>query len=207
MEFSFQCTLLEWLVFQTGIVLGDSALDINVHDTMFVVAHFHLVMGISALYGLFAGVYHWFPKMWGRMMNKKLGYIHFWVTFTCAYGVFFPQHIQGLAGLPRRYYSYSEFPMFEGVADIASIVTAFAIVGGLIQFLFLFNLIYSMFRGPKAPQNPWKSNTLEWTTPVEHMHGNWPGELPVVHRWPYDYSNPDHDEDFVPQIVPLCIIW
>ncbi len=187
----------------TGIILADAALDINLHDTYFVVAHFHIVMGLSAVMAMFAGVYHWFPKMWGRMMNKKLGYIHFWVTFTCAYGVFFPQHIQGLAGLPRRYYSYSEFPMFEGVADIASIVTAFAIVGGLIQFLFLFNLIYSMFRGPKAPQNPWKSNTLEWTTPVEHIHGNWPGELPVVHRWPYDYSNPDHDEDFVPQIVPL----
>ncbi|MBD77865.1 MAG: cytochrome c oxidase subunit I [Crocinitomicaceae bacterium] len=187
----------------TGIILADAALDINVHDTYFVVAHFHIVMGLSAVMAMFAGVYHWFPKMWGRMLNKKLGYIHFWITFACAYGVFFPQHIQGLAGLPRRYYSYSEFPMFEGVADIAMIVTVFAVIGGLIQFLFLFNLVYSMFRGPKAPQNPWRSNTLEWTTPVEHMHGNWPGELPTVHRWAYDYSNPAHEEDFVPQIVPL----
>ena len=187
----------------TGIILADAALDINLHDTYFVVAHFHIVMGLSAVMAMFAGVYHWFPKMWGRMMNKSLGYVHFWITFICAYGVFFPQHIQGLAGLPRRYYAYTEFPMFEGIMDISMIVTVFAIIGGLIQFLFLFNLVYSMFRGPKAPQNPWRSNTLEWTTPVEHVHGNWPGELPVVHRWAYDYSKPGKAEDFVPQNVPL----
>ncbi|MGB0402768.1 MAG: cytochrome c oxidase subunit I [Salibacteraceae bacterium] len=187
----------------TGIILADAALDINLHDTYFVVAHFHIVMGLSAVMAMFAGVYHWFPKMWGRMMNKPLGYIHFWITFICAYGVFFPQHIQGLAGLPRRYYSYTEFPMFEGIMDISMIVTVFAIIGGLIQFVFLFNLVYSMFRGPKAPQNPWRSNTLEWTTPVEHVHGNWPGDLPVVHRWAYDYSKPGKAEDFVPQNVPL----
>jgi cytochrome c oxidase subunit 1 len=187
----------------TGIILADAALDINLHDTYFVVAHFHIVMGLSAVMAMFAGVYHWFPKMWGRMMNKKLGYLHFWITFVCAYGVFFPQHIQGLAGLPRRYYAYTEFPMFEGIMDIAMIVTVFAIIGGLAQFIFAFNLVYSMFRGPRAPQNPWRSNTLEWTTPVEHIHGNWPGELPVVHRWAYDYSKPGKEEDFVPQTVPL----
>ena len=187
----------------TGIILADAALDINLHDTYFVMAHFHVVMGLSAVMAMFAGVYHWFPKMWGRMMNKKLGYVHFWITFICAYGVFLPQHIQGLAGVPRRYYSYSEFPMFSGLADLSVMVTVFAVIGGLVQFVFLFNLVYSMFRGPKAPQNPWRSNTLEWTTPVEHIHGNWPGELPTVHRWPYDYSKPGKDEDFVPQIVPL----
>jgi cytochrome c oxidase subunit 1 len=187
----------------TGIILADAALDINVHDTYFVVAHFHIVMGLSAVMAMFAGVYHWFPKMWGRMLNKKLGYVHFWLTFISAYGVFFPQHFQGLAGMPRRYYSYTEFPLFDGLHDISILVTMFAWLGGFAQCIFLFNLLFSIFRGPKAPQNPWRSNTLEWTTPVEHIHGNWPGELPTVHRWAYDYSKPGKPEDFVPQNVPL----
>ncbi|WP_046743918.1 cytochrome c oxidase subunit I [Kordia zhangzhouensis] len=187
----------------TGIILGDSTLDINVHDTYFVVAHFHLVMGISALYGMFAGVYHWYPKMFGRMMNKNLGYVHFWVTAICAYGVFFPMHFIGLAGLPRRYYTNSEFPLFDDLANVNVVITMFAIVGGAFQLVFLYNFFGSMFFGKKAPQNPWRSNTLEWTTPVEHIHGNWPGEIPHVHRWAYDYSKPGHDEDFVPQNVPM----
>ncbi|CAI8319991.1 MAG: Alternative cytochrome c oxidase subunit 1 [Owenweeksia sp. TMED14] len=186
----------------TGIILGDSALDINVHDTYFVVAHFHIVMGLSAIFGMFAGVYHWFPKMYRRMMNKTLGYFHFWLTFVSAYGVFFPMHFTGLAGLPRRYYSNAEFPMFDEIQDINVIITVFAIFGGLAQLIFLFNFFYSMWRGPVAPKNPWRSNTLEWTTPVEHIHGNWDGEIPTVHRWPYDYSKPGHDEDFVPQSTP-----
>ncbi|MFM1884245.1 MAG: hypothetical protein RL168_429 [Bacteroidota bacterium] len=187
----------------TGIILGDSALDINVHDTYFVVAHFHIVMGLSAIFGMFAGVYHWFPKMYRRMMNKTLGYWHFWLTFVSAYGVFFPMHFTGLAGLPRRYYSNAEFPIFDELQDINVIISMFAILGGIAQLIFIFNFFYSMWRGPKAPQNPWKANTLEWTTPVEHIHGNWPGEIPSVHRWPYDYSKPGHDEDFVPQTTPL----
>ncbi|MBK6626500.1 MAG: cbb3-type cytochrome c oxidase subunit I [Flavobacteriales bacterium] len=187
----------------TGIILADSALDINVHDTYFVVAHFHIVMGMSAIFGMFAGVYHWFPKMYGKMMNTKLGYAHFWLTFVAAFGVFFPMHFIGLAGAPRRYYSYTEFPMFDGVVDLNVLVTIFAILGALAQILFLFNFFYSVFRGPKAVQNPWKGTTLEWTTPVEHIHGNWPGAIPTVHRWPYDYSKPGKAEDFVPQTVPL----
>ena len=187
----------------TGIILGDSALDINVHDTYFVVAHFHIVMGLSAIFGMFAGVYHWFPKMYGRMMNKSMGYLHFWLTFVSAYGVFFPMHFTGLAGLPRRYYSNAEFPIFDELQDINVIITMFAIGGGIAQLIFIFNFFYSMWRGPKAPQNPWNSNTLEWTTPVEHLHGNWPGAIPEVHRWAYDYSKPGHDEDFVPQNTPL----
>jgi len=187
----------------TGIILGDSALDINVHDTYFVVAHFHIVMGLSAIFGMFAGVYHWFPKMYRRMMNKGLGYLHFWLTFISAYGVFFPMHFTGLAGLPRRYYSNAEFPIFDELQDINVIISMFALLGGIAQLIFIFNFFYSMWRGPKAPQNPWRSNTLEWTTPVEHIHGNWPGEIPSVHRWPYDYSKPGHDEDFVPQSTPL----
>ena len=187
----------------TGIILGDSTLDINVHDTYFVVAHFHLVMGISALYGFFAGVYHWFPRMFGRMMNKTQGYIHFWVTAVCAYGVFFPMHFIGMAGLPRRYYTNSNFPLFDELADTNVLITMFALVGAAFQLVFFWNFFYSIFKGKKAPMNPWRSTTLEWTAPVEHIHGNWPGEIPAVHRWPYDYSKPGHDEDFVPQTTPM----
>jgi cytochrome c oxidase subunit 1 len=187
----------------TGIILADSALDIAVHDTYFVVAHFHIVMGMSAIFGMFAGIYHWFPKMYGKMMNTKLGYAHFWITFICAFGVFFPMHFIGLAGAPRRYYNYTEFPMFDTVVDLNIVVTIFAIVGALAQVIFTYNFFYSVFRGPKAVQNPWKSNTLEWTTPVEHIHGNWPGPIPTVHRWPYDYSKPGKQEDWVSQITPL----
>ena len=187
----------------TGIVLGDSALDINVHDTYFVVGHFHIVMGLSAIFGMLAGIYHWFPKMYGRMMNKKLGYAHFWLTIVSAYGTFFPMHYLGLAGLPRRYYSNSAFPMFDGLQDINQIVTVCAILGAAAQFIFLFNFFHSIFRGEVSVQNPWKSNTLEWTTPVARIHGNWPGEIPSVYRWPYDYSKPGADADFIPQNVPL----
>jgi cytochrome c oxidase subunit 1 len=192
----------------TGIILADSALDIMLHDTYFVVAHFHIVMGMSAVFGMFAGVYHWFPKMFGRMMNTRLGYAHFWVTLIGAYGVFFPMHFVGLAGAPRRYYdysSYSEFDnnSFELMMDLNQIITVFAILAALGQVIFLFNFFYSIFRGPKAPQNPWNSTTLEWTTPVEAIHGNWPGELPTVHRWPYDYSKPGASQDYITQITPL----
>jgi len=187
----------------TGIILGDSTLDINIHDTYFVVAHFHLVMGISALYGLFAGVYHWFPKLFGRMMNKNLGYIHFWVTAIAAYGVFFPMHFIGMAGLPRRYYTNTAFPYFDDLANINVVITVFALLAGAAQLVFLYNFISSMFFGKKAEMNPWRSNTMEWTAPVEHIHGNWPGEIPHVHRWAYDYSKPGQKEDFVLQTTPL----
>jgi cytochrome c oxidase subunit 1 len=193
----------------TGIILADAALDIAVHDTYFVVAHFHVVMGLSAVFGMFAGVYHWFPKMYGRMLNTRLGYVHFWITLIGAYGVFFPMHFVGIAGAPRRYYDYSVYNEFDSeslemMMDLNVIVTVFAIIAALGQGVFLFNFFYSMFRGPKAEQNPWRSTTLEWTTPVEHIHGNWPGELPEVHRWPYDLSKPGAEEDFIPQTVPLA---
>lgn len=186
----------------TGIILADSTLDITVHDTYFVVAHFHIVMGLSAIFGMFAGVYHWFPKMYGRMLNTKLGYAHFWTTIVSAYGVFFPMHYLGLAGAPRRYYEYSEFAMFDTVVDLNVMISVFAIIGAAAQGIFLFNFFYSVFKGQKAVQNPWKSNTLEWTTPVEHIHGNWEGELPTVHRWAYDYSRYE-EQDYMPQTVPL----
>ncbi|MBG6235244.1 cytochrome c oxidase subunit 1 [Pedobacter sp. CAN_A7] len=187
----------------TGIFLGNASLDINLHDTYFVVAHFHLVMGSAAIFGMLAGVYHWFPRMFGRMMNEKLGYLHFWVTFICAYLVFFPLHFLGLDGVPRRYYAFTEFEFMQKWVTVNVFVTWAAIVASLAQVAFLWNFFYSIFRGKKAIQNPWQANTLEWTAPVEHIHGNWPGEIPTVYRWPYDYSKPGAEEDFIPQTVPF----
>src|SRR5688572_6744023 len=186
----------------TGIILGDSALDINLHDTYFVVAHFHIVMGSSAIFGMFAGVYHWFPRMYGRMMNKTLGYLHFWLTIICVYGVFFPMHFIGLAGVPRRYYANTAYEGFDQLVNINELISVFAMIAGVAQVIFAINFFYSIFKGKKAPKNPWNSNTLEWTAPVEHLHGNWPGAIPEVHRWPYDYSKPGAKEDFIPQTVP-----
>ena len=186
----------------TGIILGDSALDINLHDTYFVVAHFHIVMGSSAIFGMFAGVYHWFPRMFGRMMNKRLGYLHFWLTIVSVYGTFFPMHFVGLSGAPRRYYAYTSYEGFNAALNINALISAFAILGGLAQIIFVSNFFYSMFRGKKSVQNPWKSNTIEWTAPIEHLHGNWPGEIPTVYRWPYDYGKPNADDDFIPQTTP-----
>jgi len=187
----------------TGIFLGNASLDINLHDTYFVVAHFHLVMGSAAIFGMLAGVYHWFPKMFGRMMNPKLAYLHFWITFICAYLVFFPLHFLGLDGVPRRYYAFTEFEFMNKWLTVNVFVTWSAIIAALAQVAFLFNFFYSIFRGKKATQNPWEANTLEWTTPVEHLHGNWPGEIPAVYRWPYDYSKPGADQDFILQTTPF----
>ncbi|WP_033564939.1 cbb3-type cytochrome c oxidase subunit I [Sphingobacterium sp. SYP-B4668] len=187
----------------TGLFLGNATLDINLHDTYFVVAHFHLVMGSASIFGMLCGVYHWYPKMFGRMMNPKLGYLHFWLTFVGAYLVFFPMHFMGIDGVPRRYYAFTAFPFMEKWVSVNLLITWAAIIAGLGQVAFLWNFFSSIVCGKKATQNPWKSNTLEWTTPVEHIHGNWPGEIPTVHRWPYDYSKPGHDDDFIPQSTPF----
>ncbi|GAC1308323.1 MAG: cbb3-type cytochrome c oxidase subunit I [Mucilaginibacter sp.] len=187
----------------TGIFLGNAALDINLHDTYFVVAHFHLVMGSAAIFGMLAGVYHWFPKMYRRVMDERLGYLHFWLTFIGAYLVFFPMHFMGLDGVPRRYYAFTEFESMKRWLTVNTFITWAAIMSGLAQVAFIFNFIYSIFWGKKTVQNPWNSNTLEWTAPIEHIHGNWHGEIPTVYRWPYDYSKPGADEDFIPQTVPF----
>jgi cytochrome c oxidase subunit 1 len=186
----------------TGIILGNATLDIQMHNTYFVVAHFHLVMGSSAFFGLFCGVYHWFPKMFGRMMDEKLGYIHFWLTFAGVYLVFMPMHYVGIAGFPRRYYAWTGFDAFSQFADMNKFISIAAIIAFLGQFIFIFNFFYSIFRGRRASENPWNSTTLEWTTPVIPGHGNWPGEIPAVYRWPYDYSKPGAEADFIPQNVP-----
>ena len=187
----------------TGIVLGNATLDIQMHNTYFVIAHFHLVMGSAAMFGMFAGIYHWFPKMFGRMLNERLGYVHFWFTFIGAYLTFIPMHYIGIAGFPRRYYSWTGFDMFSQFSDLNQFISVAAIFAFLAQFIFLFNFFHSIWRGRRATENPWKSNTLEWTTPVELGHGNWPGAVPAVYRWPYDYSKPGADEDFIPQHVPF----
>jgi len=187
----------------TGIFMGNSAIDIQIHDTYFIVAHFHLVMGSAAFFSMIAGVYHWFPKMFGRMMDDRLGYIHFWLSFVGVYLVFFPMHYIGIAGFPRRYYSFTNFDFTDKFTDLNMFVSVAAIITFFAQFIFVFNFFYSMYRGRRASQNPWRSTTLEWTTPIQPGHGNWPGEIPTVYRWPYDYSKPGAKEDFIPQTVPL----
>jgi cytochrome c oxidase subunit I len=186
----------------TGIWLGNAALDINLHDTYFVVAHFHLVMGAASIFGMLAGVYHWFPRMFGRVMNARLGYLHFWLTLASAYMVFFPMHFIGMDGVPRRYYSFTEFEYMAPWLDLNKFISISAILGSAAQFVFLYNFFNSIFRGEKSGQNPWKANTLEWTAPMDvRLHGNWPGDIPHVYRWPYDYSVPGAMDDFIPQNV------
>ncbi len=187
----------------TGIWLGNSTIDIQLHDTYFVVAHFHIVMGIAAFFGMFAGIYHWFPRMFGRMMNTNLAYIHFAITFVGSYLIFWPMHFQGLAGVPRRYYTNNNFEIFAVFNGMNKVISIAAIIVFFAQFLFLVNFFWSIFKGKKSTQNPWNANTLEWTSPVEGIHGNWHGDIPEVHRWAYDYSRPGNESDFIPQNVPL----
>ncbi|MGB8191137.1 MAG: cbb3-type cytochrome c oxidase subunit I [Chitinophagaceae bacterium] len=186
----------------TGIWLGNSTLDIHLHDTYFVVAHFHIVMGVSAFFGMFAGVYHWFPKMYGRYMNNTMAYIHFWVTLVGAYLIFWPMHYQGLAGMPRRYFDYTNWSSFNHFTDLNRFISTVAMIVFAIQLLFVFNFFYSIFKGRRVvSQNPWGATTLEWTTPIRPGHGNWVGEIPEVHRWPYDYGK--DGREFIMQTEPV----
>jgi len=186
----------------TGIWLGNSTIDIHLHDTMFVVAHFHIVMGVASFFGMFAGVYHWYPKMFGRYLNSTLGYIHFWVTIGGAYLIFWPMHYEGLAGMPRRYLDKSIWQSFNQFADLDKMITIVSIVVFAVQLMFVFNFFYSIFKGRKVTTtNPWGANTLEWTTPINPGHGNWTGEIPEVHRWPYDYGK--DGREFIPQTEPI----
>jgi cytochrome c oxidase subunit 1 len=186
----------------TGIFIGNSTLDIHLHDTYFIVAHFHIVMGVSAFFGMFCGVYHWFPKMFGRFMNPTMGYIHFWVTLTGAYLIFWPMHYEGLAGMPRRYMDYSGWLSFNQFGDLNRFISDVAIVVFSVQLMFLFNFFYSIFKGRRVTNpNPWGANTLEWTAPIHPGHGNWPGEIPEVYRWAYDYGK--DGREFIPQTEPI----
>jgi len=187
----------------TGVFLGSPPVDIYLHDTFFVVAHFHFVMASAALFGLFAGIYHWFPKMFGRMMNDGLGRLHFWLTFIGIYATFFPMHFVGIAGMNRRLYSPTMYAHLSGlgVLNVAISLAAFGL--GVAQLIFAYNFLASLVRGPKAERNPWQATTLEWQAPSPPPHGNFGPTLPTVYRWPYDYSLPDTPEDYVPQTVPV----
>ena len=186
----------------TGLFVGNSTIDIHLHDTKFVVAHFHIVMGVASMFGMFAGIYHWFPKMFGRYLNNTLGYIHFWVTIIGAYLIFWPMHYEGLAGVPRRYLDLRDWHAFNKFDDLNKMITVVSIIVFAMQLMFVFNFFYSIFKGRKVrTQNPWGANTLEWTTPINPGHGNWTGEIPEVHRWAYDYGK--DGREFIPQTEPV----
>ena len=188
----------------TGLFLGNVVVDVPLSDTLFVVAHFHMVMGVAPILVVFGAIYHWYPKITGRMLNEAMGQIHFWVTFIGAYAIFFPMHYLGLLGMPRRYHDMGQTTF---VPDSAHTLNAFisvaALTVGAAQVVFLFNLFWSVRHGKEAGGNPWRATTLEWQTPqTPPGHGNWGDELPVVHRWAYDYSVPGAERDFIPQNEP-----
>ena len=185
----------------TGLWLANAPLDVALHNTYFVVGHFHLVMGVAAAFGMFAGVYHYYPKMYGRLMNENLGKLHFWLTFASGYLVFFPMYYMGMSGVPRRYYAFTEFSFANQWMEMNFMITVAAIIGVIAQFIFAYNFFSSIWLGRRASRNPWGGNGLEWTTPVKGIHGNWPGKIPTVYRWSYDYSKPGAPADFVPQTV------
>ena len=188
----------------TGLFLGNVSVDVPLTATLFVVAHFHMVMGVAPILVIFGAIYHWYPKITGRMMSETLGKLHFWITFLGAYAIFFPMHYLGLLGMPRRYFETSDTAFVPPSAvTLNEFITVMALIVGAAQIVFLFNLIWSLFRGAPSGGNPWRATTLEWQTPATPPgHGNWGKELPVVYRWAYAYSTPGAAEDFVPQNQP-----
>lgn len=188
----------------TGLFLGNVVVDVPLSDTMFVVAHFHMVMRIAPIMAVFGGIYHWYPKITGRMLSEALGRFHFWVSFLGAYAIFFPMHYLGLLGMPRRYHDIGETAFVPASAhDLNAFMSVAALIVGFAQLVFLFNLIWSLFKGKEAGDNPWGAASLEWQTPeTPPGHGNWGKELPIVYRWAYDYSVPGAARDFVPQNEP-----
>ncbi|GAA0573057.1 cytochrome c oxidase subunit I [Craurococcus roseus] len=188
----------------TGLFLGNVVVDVPLSDTMFVVAHFHMVMGVAPIMVIFGGIYHWYPKITGRMLDEAMGKFHFWVTFLGAYAIFFPMHYLGLLGVPRRYHEIGETAFVPASAGtLNAFISVVALVVGFAQLVFLFNLAWSLRRGREAGPNPWNATTLEWQTPeTPPGHGNFGKELPVVYRWAYDYSVPGAERDFIPQNEP-----
>ncbi|MBY6185663.1 cbb3-type cytochrome c oxidase subunit I [Marinobacter hydrocarbonoclasticus] len=185
----------------TGLFLGNVVVDLPLSDTYFVVAHFHMVMGVAPIMVIFAGIYHWYPKITGRMLNDTLGQLHFWITFLGTWAIFFPMHYAGVLGMPRRYFNFENYDFIPAeAASLNAFISVAALIVGFSQLLFLFNLGWSYFKGRASGQNPWGSASLEWQTPnTPPGHGNWGPALPVVYRWAYDYSVPGAPEDFVPQ--------
>ena len=188
----------------TGLFLGNVSADVPLSDTYFVVGHFHMVMAVSPVLALYGGLYHWFPSVTGRMLDDRLGKIHFWITFIGTYLIYFPMHYIGFLGVPRRYYSNEQFDFIPAsVGDLNQFITICALLVGASQFILLYNFIVSATRGEKAPKNPWGACTLEWQTlEAPPGHGNWGDRLPVVYRWPYEYGLPGATADFIPQNVP-----
>ena len=188
----------------TGLFLGNVIVDVPLSDTYFVVAHFHMVMGIAPVLVIFGAIYHWFPLITGRYLHEGMGKFHFWVTFLGSYLIYFPMHYLGFVGVPRRYYEMYESPYITAsTIPLNQFITVAALAVGLTQLLFLYNIITSAKLGKKAERNPWGACSLEWQTPdVPATHGNFGKELPVVYRWAYDFSVPGAKEDFIPQNVP-----
>ena len=188
----------------SGLFLGNVVVDVPLSDTMFVVAHFHMVMGVAPIMVIFGAIYHWYPKVTGRMLNDGLAKFHFWVTFLGAYLIFFPMHYLGLMGVPRRYFESSDIAIMPpSAATLNAFISIMAFTVGFAQIVFVFNLIWSLRHGKASGPNPWRATTLEWQTPqTPPVHGNWGEHLPVVYRWAYDYSVPGAAEDFIPQNQP-----
>jgi cytochrome c oxidase subunit 1 len=186
----------------SGIFLGQPALDLYFHDTYFVVGHFHMIMGVAAIFGMFGGTFYWFPKMFGRMMNETMGKIHFYLTFLGVYAIFTPMHFLGIAGNPRRYADFTNFEFMNNLMPVHKFMTHAAIFTATIQLIFLFNLIWSMKKGAKAPVNPWDATTLEWTVASPPPFDNFAGKHPVVNHGPYEYSVPGAPKDYIMQSDP-----
>jgi len=188
----------------TGIFLGNVIVDVPLSDTYFVVAHFHMVMAVSPVLAVFGAVYHWYPKITGRMLNESLGKFHFWITFVGLYCIYYPMHYLGILGVPRRYYANEVTQFIPESAQILNAgISIAAIIVATTQLVFLYNLAVSTIRGKPAGNNPWGATTLEWqTATTPPTHGNFGKELPLVYRWAYDYSVPGAKEDFIPQNVP-----
>ncbi len=189
----------------SGPFLAQPVLDIQLHDTYFVVGHFHLIMGVAAIFGMFAATYYWFPKMFGRMMNETWGRIHFFLTLAGTYAIFMPMHYLGMAGGTRRYSDYREVKYLATLIPLHQFMTYAAIITIAAQFIFMVNLFWSMFKGPKASDNPWEATTLEWTTATPPPHDNFGGVTPVVHHGPYEYGVPGAAKDYVMQTDPASV--
>jgi cytochrome c oxidase subunit 1 len=187
----------------TGLLLAQPAIDIQLHDTYFVVAHFHIIMGVAAIFGIFAGTYYWFPKMFGRMMNERLARIHFWFTLVGVYAIFMPMHFLGMEGHPRRYAQSTEFQYLKHLQPLHLFITIAAFVTIAAQLIFLFNFFWSMRKGRKAGANPWESTSLEWSVPSPPPHDNFGAMEPVVYRGPYEYSVPGAAQDYLMQTEPV----
>jgi len=191
----------------SGIFLGQPALDLYFHDTYFVVGHFHMIMGVAAIFGMFAGTFYWFPKMFGRMLNETLGKIHFFLTFIGVYAIFTPMHFLGIAGNPRRYPDFKDYDFMKEhhLMDVHLFMTIAAAITITAQLIFVFNLFWSMKKGAKAPMNPWEATTLEWTVSSPPPFDNFAGVHPVVNHGPYEYSVPGAPRDYVMQNDPPLV--